>query len=162
MKPASMSWWKDVCDSLNYVNTRDSLKPPPCVVHRWAGGSLIWRPKVPLLSPGQGNLVNKNVIAITRWPKQLNFAETLVSSILVVLLFLRNANHLRNAAKDKDDDRDNLVVHGALEYKTQQGSYKLSFIPGSFDIFYRPKCFSSARKVKHYECCNIQYWEQCT
>ena len=42
-----------------FSNKRDSVKPPPCVVDRWAGGSLTRRQKVPSLSPGQGNLVNE-------------------------------------------------------------------------------------------------------
>ena len=42
------------------IKKRDSVKPLPCVVDRWAGGSVTRRPKkVPLLFPGQGNLVNK-------------------------------------------------------------------------------------------------------
>ena len=40
------------------------MKSLPCVVDSWAGGGLTPKPKgkVPLRSPGQGNLVNENVI----------------------------------------------------------------------------------------------------
>ena len=40
------------------------MKFPPCVVDRWAGGGLARRPKVPLLSHDQNNLVNQNVITV--------------------------------------------------------------------------------------------------
>ena len=41
------------------------MKPPPCVVDRWTGQLDFKTEQVSSLFPGQGNLVNKNVIAIT-------------------------------------------------------------------------------------------------
>ena len=41
---------------LTFSNQRDCVKPPPCVVDRWAGGSLTRRPKGPFA---------------VSWPRQL-------------------------------------------------------------------------------------------
>ena len=60
----------------------------------------------------------------------------------------RNASHLRKVEKNKDEEGDNLIVNNTLEYKPQQGNYKLSFIPGTADLSYRLTCFSSARKTQ--------------
>ena len=38
------------------------MKPPPCVIDRWAGGRLTQDRKVPSLSPGHGNLANKGAL----------------------------------------------------------------------------------------------------
>ena len=37
--------WYSQLPCLTFSNQRDSVKPPPCVVDRWAGGSLTRRPK---------------------------------------------------------------------------------------------------------------------
>ena len=43
----------------------DSVKFPPCVIDRWAGGDLTWKTaKVPSLSSGQGNLVIQDAVTI--------------------------------------------------------------------------------------------------
>ena len=49
---------------LTFNNERNSVKPPSCVVDRWAGGSLTRRPKRPSLSCGQDKFVNKYVVVL--------------------------------------------------------------------------------------------------
>ena len=44
---------------LDVQQLKRQVKHPPCVVDRWASGSLTQRPKGPSLTPCQGNLVNK-------------------------------------------------------------------------------------------------------
>ena len=39
--------WYSQLSCLTFSIKRDSVKPPPCVVDRWAGGSLTRRPKGP-------------------------------------------------------------------------------------------------------------------
>ena len=48
--------WYSQLICLTFGIERDNVKPPSCVVDKWAGGSLIRRPKVPFAVP---------------WPKQL-------------------------------------------------------------------------------------------
>ena len=48
--------WYSQLPCLAFSHTRDSVKPPPCVVDRWAGGSLTRKPKDPFA---------------VSWPRQL-------------------------------------------------------------------------------------------
>ncbi|XP_076811562.1 paired amphipathic helix protein Sin3a-like isoform X2 [Clavelina lepadiformis] len=80
----------------------------------------------------------------------------------------RNANHLRQVAKNSDEDYQNLLIQSTLECKVQTGSYKMAFVPGTEDIFYRPTCFNAARNAQNRvsKKCNEKFtswqtkWEQ--
>ena len=60
----------------------------------WAGGSLTGRPKVPSLSPGQGDWINKHVIAITKHNFNIGCFDFLFQYIVThldsILYILRN------------------------------------------------------------------------
>ena len=46
VKTKDSKTWHSQLPCLTFSIERDSVKPPPCVVDRWAGGSLTRRPKV--------------------------------------------------------------------------------------------------------------------
>ena len=46
--------WYSQLTYLTFSNLKDSVKPPPCVVDRWAGGILTRRPKDPFAVFGLG------------------------------------------------------------------------------------------------------------
>ena len=56
VKPKNYKNWYSQLSCLTFSIKRDSVKPPPCVVDRWAGGSLTRRPKGPFA---------------VSWPRQL-------------------------------------------------------------------------------------------
>uniref|UniRef100_H2YZP4 Paired amphipathic helix protein Sin3a n=1 Tax=Ciona savignyi TaxID=51511 RepID=H2YZP4_CIOSA len=60
----------------------------------------------------------------------------------------RNANHLRRAAKNDEDEESNLFVCSGLQCKVNPGTYKTTFTPGTGDIMYRHSCFNTARQIQ--------------
>ena len=56
--------WSSQLPCLTFSIKRDSVKPQPCVVDRWAGGSWTRRPKGPSAVPWQGKFVNNMQIKI--------------------------------------------------------------------------------------------------
>ena len=52
--------WYSQLSCLTFSNYRDSVEPPPCVVDRWAGGSLTRRPKSPF-AVSWSTLINRTL-----------------------------------------------------------------------------------------------------
>ena len=56
VKPKTIKNWYSQLPRLTFSSKRDCVKPPPCLVDRWAGGSLTQRSKGPFA---------------VSWPRQL-------------------------------------------------------------------------------------------
>ena len=62
------------------------MKPTPLVMDKWAGVNLTQRPKGPSLSPGLGNLINKDVI--TQKQNSIEKFQSITDLVTVVIVLV--------------------------------------------------------------------------